>query len=138
LELSAGAVSFEIYSACTILTPAVTRGHGVEEHERWSNQLQDLLGPAYPGANITIINGAIPASGSDYFSFCFPLHIPTDVDLVFVELAVNDEALMEHSDNMDNLIRSLLALPNEPAVVLVEVVAFSNGVMAGSGGRMHL
>lgn len=60
------------------------------------------------------------------------------MDLVLVELGVNDEALMEHSDNMDDLIRSLLELPNDPAVMLLEAVAFSTGRMSGSGGRMHL
>lgn len=45
---------------------------------------------------------------------------------------------MEHSDNMDDLIRSLLELPNDPAVMLLEAVAFSTGRMSGSGGRMHL
>jgi len=31
-----------------------------------------------------------------------------------------------------------LDLPNMPAVILVEAVAFSNGAMGGGGGRMHL
>lgn len=101
--------------------------------------LQGLLTEMYPGADVTIINGAIPATGSDYFSFCFPLHIPSDdVDIVFVELGVNDEALMEHSTNMDNLIRGLLELPQNPAVILLELLAFSTGQMGGGGGRMHL
>jgi hypothetical protein len=29
-------------------------------------------------------------------------------------------------------------LPHKPAVILVEAIAFSNGGMAGGGGRMHL
>lgn len=97
-----------------------------------------MLADAYPWANITIVNGATPATGSDYYSFCFPLHIPEDVDLVFVELAVNDEAVAEHADDMDNLLRGLLELPSEPAVVLIEALALSAGVMAGVGGRIHL
>ena len=78
------------------------------------------------------------ATGSDYFSLCFPLHIPSDSDLVFVELGVNDEALPEHYENMENLIKGLIEMPNRPAVVLVEVVAFSAGSMGGSGGMIHL
>lgn len=78
------------------------------------------------------------AVGSDYFSFCFPLHIPTDSDLAFVELGVNDEGIPEHVENMENLIRGLLSMETTPAVVLVEAVAFSNGGMGGGGGRMHL
>jgi hypothetical protein len=78
------------------------------------------------------------ATGSDYFSFCFPLHIPKTSDLVLVELAVNDQALPEHTENMENLLRGLLDLPNKPAVILVEALAFSNGGMGGGGGRIHL
>lgn len=80
----------------------------------------------------------ISATGSDYFSFCFPLHIPSDSDLVLVELAVNDEGIPEHVENMENLLRGLLDLPNKPAVMLIEAMAFSNGGMGGGGGRMHL
>ena len=78
------------------------------------------------------------ASGSDYFSYCFPLHVPYDSNLILVELAVNDEGIVEHIENMENLLRGLLDLPSSPAVILVEAVAFSNGGMGGGGGRMHL
>lgn len=78
------------------------------------------------------------ATGSDYFSMCFPLHIPEESDLVVVELAVNDEGLLEHVENMENLLRGLLDMPNKPAVILVEAMAFSGGGMGGGGGRMHL
>lgn len=88
--------------------------------------------------DIVSVNGAAPASGSDYFSFCFPLHIPEDSDLVFIELAVNDEGIPEHVENMENLLRGIMELPRRPAVVLVEAMAFSNGGMGGGGGRMHL
>ena len=97
--------------------------------------LQNFVGT---DTGVTQVNGAAPATGSDYFSFCFPLHIPTNSDLVLVELAVNDEAIPEHIENMENLIRGLLDLPTKPAVILVEAVAFSSGGMGGGGGRIHL
>lgn len=80
----------------------------------------------------------IAAVGSDYFSFCFPLHISRESDLVLVELGVNDEAIPEHVENMENLLRGLLEMDRQPAVMLVEALAFSNGGMGGGGGRMHL
>ncbi|RSH94128.1 hypothetical protein EHS25_006782, partial [Saitozyma podzolica] len=107
------------------------RGVGVEVLE-WLN---DFVGE---DVEVTSVNGAAPAIGSDYFSFCFPLHIPEDSDLVLVELGVNDEGIPEHVENMENLLRGLLEMPNRPAVVLVEALAFSNGGMGGGGGRMHL
>lgn len=57
---------------------------------------------------------------------------------MLVELAVNDEGIPEHVENMENLLRGLLDLPSKPAVMLVEAMAFSNGGMGGGGGRMHL
>ena len=87
---------------------------------------------------ITHVNGGAPATGSDYFSFCFPLHIPRDSDLILVELGVNDQGIPEHVENMENLLRGLLDLPHKPAVMLVEAAAFDSGGMGGGGGRMHL
>jgi len=117
----------------------VTKGHQVNRDEIWFHKLGQWL-QKFVGNDITItsVNGAAPATGSDYFSFCFPLHIPTDSDLVLVELAVNDEGIPEHVENMENLLRGLLDLPTKPAVILVEAIAFSTGGMAGGGGRMHL
>jgi hypothetical protein len=55
-----------------------------------------------------------------------------------VELGVNDEAIPEHVENMENLIRGLSGMERNPAVMLIEALAFSNGGMGGGGGRMHL
>lgn len=103
----------------------------------WFQKLGEWLKEFIP-TEITLVNGAAPATGSDYFSFCFPLHISTESDLVIVELAINDQGIPEHVENMENLIRGLLDLPNKPAVILAEAIAFSNGGMGGGGGRMHL
>ena len=40
---------------------------------------------------MTLINGAVPATGSDYFAMCFGEHIDKDVDLVILEIAINDQ-----------------------------------------------
>lgn len=126
-------------SAREVCLTIVTKGHHVNPNEIWfyrfGQWLQDFIGNDVP---ITHVNGAAPATGSDYFSFCFPLHIPTDSDLVLVELAINDQGILEHVENMENLLRGLLDLPTRPAVILVEAIAFSNGGMGGGGGRMHL
>ncbi|KAK4689994.1 hypothetical protein P7C73_g97, partial [Tremellales sp. Uapishka_1] len=117
---------------------SVTKGHHVEKNEIWFSVFGEWLDEFLVDAKIKKVNGAQPATGSDYYSFCFPLHIPLDSDLVLVELAINDHASAEHVENMENLIRGLLALPNNPAVILVEALAFANGGMGGGGGRMHL
>ncbi|WWC65517.1 uncharacterized protein I303_108135 [Kwoniella dejecticola CBS 10117] len=123
----------------SVIGGSVTKGHQVQKDEIWFHKFgewfTDLIGD---GVEINYVNGAAPATGSDYFSFCFPLHIPLESDLIFIELAVNDEGILEHVENMENLLRGLLDLPNRPAVILTEAVAFSNGGMGGGGGRMHL
>ncbi|WWC95233.1 hypothetical protein V866_002091 [Kwoniella sp. B9012] len=123
----------------SVIGGSITKGHQVWVNEIWFHKfwewLNDFVGN---DVEVTEVNGAAPATGSDYFSFCFPLHIPTDSDLIFVELAVNDEGIVEHVENMENLLRGLLDLPSKPAIVLVEAMAFSNGGMGGGGGRMHL
>ncbi|OCF40181.1 hypothetical protein I317_06005 [Kwoniella heveanensis CBS 569] len=118
---------------------SVTKGHQVWVNEIWFRKFWEWF-TDYVGSDVQVteVNGAAPATGSDYFSFCFPLHIPTDSDLIFVELAVNDEGILEHVENMENLLRGLLDLPHKPAVILMEAMAFSNGGMGGGGGRMHL
>ncbi|WVO16388.1 hypothetical protein L204_104063 [Cryptococcus depauperatus] len=117
---------------------SVTKGHHVQESETWFHQFREWMNDYVGDVEIIEINGAIPASGSDYFSFCFPFHIPHTSDLIFVELGINDEGIPEHVENMENLLRGLLDLPRQPAVILVEALAFSNGGMGGGGGRMHL
>lgn len=55
-----------------------------------------------------------------------------------VELGVNDEPIPEHINNMENLIRGLSGMEKNPAVILVEAMAFGAGGVGGGGGRMHL
>lgn len=121
-----------------LLTP-VTKGHGVNENERWPDRLHGFLKDFYaPKTDIPVINGASPATGSDYFSYCFALHIPTNVDLVIIELGINDVGKPEDLETMEDLLRGVLDLPSQPAVMLLEVLGFSGGGMGGAGGRHHL
>ncbi|WOO81154.1 uncharacterized protein LOC62_03G004686 [Vanrija pseudolonga] len=122
----------------TTIGGSVTKGHGVDDGEKWIKRLEEWLRDFYPGVDLDVHNGAQPATGSDYFSFCFPLHIPEETDLVIIELAINDEGIPEHVTDMENLLRGVLDMPKRPAVMLVEILAFSNGGMGGGGGRMHL
>ncbi|TXT12803.1 hypothetical protein VHUM_01204 [Vanrija humicola] len=69
------------------------------------------------------INGAQGGTGSDYFSMCFQEHIPTDVDLVIVELAINDQNYPMFQKPFELLLRGLQDLPSQPAVIYVQVLA---------------
>ncbi|BEJ03916.1 hypothetical protein CcaverHIS641_0110910 [Cutaneotrichosporon cavernicola] len=82
-------------------------------------------------------NGALGATGTDYFQYCFTEDIPPDVDLVLVEAAINDQRDFSFSDSYEQLVRSILQLPGEPAIINIHVFAlvFSHISM---GGDMHL
>lgn len=89
----------------------VSHGHGISHRDKLLHLLLfehlDKLFPARGGTSIgsyvpgknSFVNGAVPASGelftlyrtltegSDYFSYCFPIHIPEQTDLVLLELS---------------------------------------------------
>ena len=61
-----------------------------------------------------------------YFSYCLLEHIPQDVDLVFVELDINSNPRNDESiDATEAVFRTILALPNEPAIIYLSVPALS-------------
>ncbi|KJE01198.1 hypothetical protein I311_05168 [Cryptococcus gattii NT-10] len=82
------------------------------------------------------INGAVGGVGTDYFSLCYGEHLPEDMDLVFIELAINDEVLTRNINSYELLVRSLLDLPNHPAVVNLQIFALKFNTMT-NGGDMH-
>jgi len=75
-----------------VLGGSVSRGHGLgQEHFKWLRRFETAWKELFPKSKTTMINGAVAATGSDYFSMCFGEHIPEDVDLVLVELLINDQ-----------------------------------------------
>ncbi|AAW41092.1 CAP64 gene product - related [Cryptococcus deneoformans JEC21] len=82
------------------------------------------------------INGAVGGVGTDYFSLCYGEHLPDDMDLVFIELAINDEVLTRNINSYELLVRSLLDLPNGPAVMNFQIFALKFNTVT-NGGDMH-
>lgn len=75
-----------------VLGGSVTKGHGLTNYAyNWTVKLLQQLRKLLPVTQIELVNGAVPATGSDYYSMCFGEHIPDDVDIVIIELAVNDQ-----------------------------------------------
>lgn len=62
-------------------------------------------------------------------------HSGLDVDLVFVETAVNDEYTDQSLNDAEDLLRSILQLPTDPAVVYVD--AFALRTKSGRGGMLN-
>jgi len=81
-----------------ILGGSVTKGHGLMRNnlENWTIKYLEAWKRLFPKSETTLINGAVPATGSDYYSMCFGEHIDEDVDLVIVELMINDQ---RYADN---------------------------------------
>ncbi|TCD68771.1 Cap64p [Steccherinum ochraceum] len=71
----------------------------------------------HPASELT--NGAMRRTNSAYFSFCNGHHVPDVVDLVIIELDSADESDPFVLENFENLIRSLLIRPDQPAVLIL-------------------
>lgn len=74
----------------------------------------------HPIPRNTFINGAQGGVGSDYFAGCWKEHIPEDSDLVLVELGINDERNLEAMENFELLLRSLMEMKSQPAIIIVQ------------------
>ena len=85
-----------------VLGGSVSAGAFVDT--RWDQYLQTWLQEQYPTANGTgpheLYNGAVGATGSNYFKYCFQNHLVEDPDIVFVELAMNDLSSKEEFDDL--------------------------------------
>ncbi|KAL7424571.1 hypothetical protein Q5752_000255 [Cryptotrichosporon argae] len=95
-----------------------------------------VIGAASDGQRNAFVNGALPATGSDYYSYCFHEHVPPEPDLVLLELAINDEYLVARGPTYERLVRALLDLPSRPAVLNLNIFALRFKVMA-NGGDIH-
>ncbi|ODN99353.1 hypothetical protein L198_03195 [Cryptococcus wingfieldii CBS 7118] len=84
----------------------------------------------------SFINGAQGGVGTDYFSLCYGEHLPEDMDLVFIELAINDEVLLRNINSYELLVRSLLDLPRHPAIMNLQVFALEFNTVT-NGAEMH-
>jgi hypothetical protein len=63
-------------------------------------------------------------------------HIDPDVDIVFIELAINDQRNDAQAEAYEWLLRALLALPTKPAVVHVQTFGLIFQMLS-TGGDLH-
>ena len=68
---------------------SLTMGRGASAFGRtdWVALVGSWLRGAFPGANHSMLNSAIPASPSEYISFCLQHYLPPQPDLVLVSSA---------------------------------------------------
>ncbi|GAA5893861.1 hypothetical protein JCM5296_004621 [Sporobolomyces johnsonii] len=107
-----------------VIGASVTAGHSVpiqEGVQRWPDRFFDDFKKLFPRSKLHV--GAVAATGSKFFSYCFEAVVPRDLDLYLVELDINNSPSEQTLHDDDALMRGLLELPQEPAVVRVAVFA---------------
>lgn len=127
----------------SIIGGSVSTGHGLQPGEdTWHSHWFKAFQKEFP--NSELFNGALPASGSNFFGWCFPALIPEDLDLYLLEVDVNNESVQtifqdsvkavltlirrgdaKNEPDDDALHRAILNLPQEPALIRLTVVATS-------------
>ncbi|KAI7846460.1 hypothetical protein COHA_000070 [Chlorella ohadii] len=114
----------------SMLGGSVTAGqgamHGGPYVARWFNWLKEISEAEGLPANHTLKNPAFGGSTSAIFTVCVNDMVQEDADLVVVEFSLNDDpgSSGKYKENalrlsMERLMRKLLALPNKPAVVVL-------------------
>ncbi|BGP41615.1 hypothetical protein JCM10449v2_005606 [Rhodotorula kratochvilovae] len=103
-----------------VLGASVTAGHSVPfGKQRWEDRWFDDFQKVFPKAKLHV--GAVSAMDSRFFAYCFEAVVPKDLDLYLVELDINNSPSIETLRDDDALMRGLLQLPQEPAVIRVSV-----------------
>ncbi|KAJ2962136.1 hypothetical protein NQZ79_g2580 [Umbelopsis isabellina] len=115
---------------------SVSAGHTLND---WRNiyfyRFLDWWNQQFPDGHHEIFQGAVPATDSGYYAYCFDKHIPKDVDIVFVEFSLNDASALPcelakqgsivQAKMMESLVRNLLRLPRKPAVIMTSVFSYN-------------
>lgn len=104
-----------------VIGGSVSKGLGVTPSENWSKLYADYIRETYD-VEVELINGSVGATVSEYMETCFIEHIPEDVDLVIIELAINDRRFETLAMSYENLIRAIFALPKHPAIINLQVM----------------
>ncbi|KAJ9121925.1 hypothetical protein QFC24_004507 [Naganishia onofrii] len=129
-----------------VIGGSVSAGHGLivrgPTNERsgplnMHKRIFDNLTAKYPHPDHKFTNGAVAATGSEYFATCFAEHIPEDVDLVMIELAINDIRNLNSQVEYEMLVRGVLDLPNKPAILNLHTLGLMFDPIT-QGGDLHL
>ncbi|GAA5891156.1 hypothetical protein JCM6882_006442 [Rhodosporidiobolus microsporus] len=121
-----------------VLGGSVSLGHGTDPktgqrnkygavpvEEQWHQYVRRYF-EEIAGVAPEFVLGAKAATDSSFFEWCWATLIGTEVDLVLVEMAVNDE-FSSGMDSSENLLRSLLQLDTKPAVIYADTFALRSG-----------
>ena len=86
-------------------------------------KVYQYLNASFPLAAHEHFQGAVPASGPSYMEHCVAWHLPPHgADLILLEYAVNFDAMPDDAQSFERLLRRLLRLPSQPAIVIVNTM----------------
>jgi hypothetical protein len=86
-------------------------------------KVYQYLNASFPLAAHEHFQGAVPASGPSYMEHCVAWHLPSNgADLILLEYAVNFDAMPDDAQSFERLLRRLLRLPSQPAIVIVNTM----------------
>ncbi|KAL4430719.1 hypothetical protein ABPG75_005975 [Micractinium tetrahymenae] len=119
---------------------SATQGKGIDtDWPSYLDQYAAWLGAAFPRSRPQLVNKAQSGSTSNIFDACAEIMVPQDADIVVVEFAMNDGTQVDCSRDgsgtvparasFERLLRKLQALPNRPAVVVLNSYSFIRGAM---------
>ncbi|KAM0749799.1 hypothetical protein T439DRAFT_326695 [Meredithblackwellia eburnea MCA 4105] len=106
-----------------IIGASVSCGHGLRGRQKWFEAFLEDFKKMFPKTKL--YDGSSPGMNSQFYSYCFESLLPRDLDLYLVELDINNEMKDETYNADDQLMRGLLGLPQEPAVIRVSVFALA-------------
>ncbi|GFZ51499.1 hypothetical protein JCM24511_09266 [Saitozyma sp. JCM 24511] len=125
-----------------ILGGSVTVGHSLVEGEStWGQILFDWINSTFPHPDHEWTNGAVPATGTDYFAACYDQHVPRNADLFVVETAINDKYVDELAtegvvtdavDYTESLVREILSASDDTAMIMLSTWAVPHPYINGA------
>ena len=99
------------------------------EEKRWGNLVAKWWTETFPEAEIKFVNAGIGATGSNLGAHRAQFHLlPHEPDFVVAEYGVNDPNSEFAAETLEGLVRQVLKLPDDPAVMLLFT-------MHGNGGN---
>ncbi|TXT15551.1 hypothetical protein VHUM_00054 [Vanrija humicola] len=126
-----------------VMGGSLTFGHGLSKGDTtYPILLEQRLKKVFPNAKIKVVNGAIPATGTDYFQACYRHHVPGDADMFVLEAAVNDIIIgqgggmqLDTTIHTEHLVRDILQQRPDNAIVMLS--AFGSSQPWFNGAAKH-
>jgi lysophospholipase L1-like esterase len=104
-----------------VIGGSITAGASASKPElRYGNRVAAWWRENFPRATVKFVNAGIGATGSDYGALrAWRDLLRERPDFVIVEYAVNDPNEQRCAETLEGLVRQILQLPNQPAVLLL-------------------